>query len=397
MFETLGSYIKSWVIKSAPWILTFILLSTAMRPAEKYAGGALTWLAYSLAALGLLTLLIRSERFQNFATTHVFVYSFAGLLALISALFYPAADALKEQLQGQDQDDCTILVIEQIFRLDYPYDQTSYFGNPCSPLFGALVPYMPFVAIGAYGIANSFIVVFSVYLAFKLTGSGSLPVSIAMLISFGIPQTLELMVNGSDFIFMGFGLLVLALLMVKSNEDSRTLFAATVLAALLSSTRVSMPILLGGYLLWLFLERRRLFLVHSALLVGMAIGPSLVIYLISPTDFSPLHLVGKGQRLVPGIFYLAMILATLVALMLVIANSSLRRDPAKMLAIVLAPHLLFLSFGDLVFNRGFDFFWWEGASYLMVLTPLFAYLSARALVLNSPLQDSLLDPRNNLR
>lgn len=396
MFETLGSNIKSLVIKSIPWILIFILLSTAIRPAEKYAGGALTWLAYSLAALGLLTLLLRSERFQNFATTHMFVYGVAVSLALISALFYPAADALKERLQGQDQDDCTILVIEQIFRLDYPYDQTSYFGNPCSPLFGALVPYMPFVAIGAYGLANSFIVILSVYLAYKLTGSGSLPVSIAMLITFGIPQTLELMVNGSDFIFMGFGLLTLALLMAKSREDARVLYPATVLAAMLSSTRVSMPILLAGYLVWLFLEKRRHLPVHGVILVSLAFGPSLLIYLISPTEFSPLHLVGKGQTLVPGVFYLAMILATLIGLMLVVYSSTLRSDPAGLLVVVLSPHLLFLSFGDLVFNRELDFFWWEGASYLMVLTPLFAYVAARSLILNSPFKNGMTYPRDNL-
>jgi len=51
---------------------------------------------------------------------------------------------------GQDQGDCTVIVIKQLVVLDFPYDETSYFGNPCSPLFGALVFFIPFVILGAF-------------------------------------------------------------------------------------------------------------------------------------------------------------------------------------------------------------------------------------------------------
>lgn len=383
MLEKIALSLKNalWVI--LPWLLIFILLSTAIRPAFKYAGGVLSWLVFVALALGLLIVARQNRGFRDFVTSRPMVYGFAAILAITSALFYPSADRLKEQMQGQDQDDCTILVIEQIFRFDYPYDQTSYFGNPCSPLFGALLPYMPFVAVGAFGLANSIIVLLSVHIAFKLTGSGSLPIALSMLISFGIPQTLELMVNGSDFIFMGFGLLLLSLLMANSRNKEWMLIPATVLAAILSSTRVSMPILFVGYFVWLVLEKRKFLLSHCVVLVTLTFGPSAVIYFINPGEFSPLHLVSKGQRLVPGVFYVAMVLVTVAGLIFLITSSTLRKNPAEMLVVVLAPHLLFLSFGDLVFNRGFDFFWWEGASYLMVLTPLFALVAAKRLLLNS--------------
>lgn len=358
-------------------LLFGLLVSTALRPSYKYLGSIWIWIAYVLVALGLIYAVLAVPKLRLFLLNKpTFTMGVVSLYAALNIVFYPLADGLKTLRQGQDQDDCTILVIEQLLTLDFPYDQTSYFGNPCSPLFGALIPYIPFVAVDAFLLANSFILAVSAWLVFRL--SGSIPTaSLAILISLGIPQTLELLVNGSDFIFMGFGLLICGLLMRRAQVDSRYLLLSSVLVGVLASTRVSMPILGLAYVVWLFtIFRPRVAALHSLASAGVAMVPSGLLFLVSPEEFSPLHLVAKGQRLVPGTLYIVMIAATLLAL---IAGAFLLRkklDANSYLLLTLLPHLAFLTYGDLVFNRNMDFFWWEGASYLMVITPAASYLIA---------------------
>jgi len=359
-----------------PILALAILLSTSLRPASKYLGSSLWAIPYAAVGLVILALISRSSFLQRRLLSKGFVWVVGAIFAALSAGFYQAADSLKETLQGQDQDDCTILVIRQLLAFDFPYDQTSYFGNPCSPLFGALIPYVPFVAIGLFFLANSVLLMLAIWLGFTLSDS-SHGFSLTILISLAIPQTLELMVNGSDFVFMGFGLLVLAQLLQQAETKPKILIFATILTAALASSRVSMPILAVAYLIWILYRHRAKFVFQFFVLGVLSLGPSLIIYLINPDEFSPLHLVSKGQRLVPGTWYLLMIVATLVGFLVGGFLVSRNCNSVTFLTVSFAPHLLFLTYGDLVFNRQYDVSTWEGASYLMVITPLLADLISR--------------------
>ena len=136
-------------------LLFGLLVSTALRPSYKYLGSIWIWIAYVLVALGLIYAVLAVTKLRLFLLNKpTFTMGVVSLYAALNIVFYPLADGLKTLRQGQDQDDCTILVIEQLLTLDFPYDQTSYFGNPCSPLFGALIPYIPFVAVDAFLLAN---------------------------------------------------------------------------------------------------------------------------------------------------------------------------------------------------------------------------------------------------
>lgn len=75
-----------------------------------------------------------------------------------------------------------------------------------------------------------------------------------------------------------------------------------------------------------------------------------------------------------------MIAATLLGLVVAVLMKRVRENPELYLALGVAPHLIFLSYGDLIFNRKLDLFWWEGANYLMVVTPLFAYIISRRIL-----------------
>ena len=108
--------------------------------------------------------------------------------------------------------------------------------------------------------------------------------------------------------------------------------------------------------------------------------PNMLVYLSNPEKFAPLHLIAKGQSLVPGIFYILMFATTAVAIVLgSISWWQGKLDELKLVLVVVSPHLLFLAFGDLAFNRQFDVFWWEGANYLYLLTPMLTWFAVTRL------------------
>jgi hypothetical protein len=358
-----------------PILALVVILFTSLRPASKYLGSSLWAFAYAGFAILVLYLLSRSAASRDRLLSKGFVWSVGILFAAVSASFYQAADSLKETLQGQDQDDCTIIVVRQLLAFEFPYDQTSYFGNPCSPLFGALVPYVPFVASGLFFLSNSALLLVAIWLGFRLTDSSQV-FALTILTALAIPLTLELMVNGSDLVFIGFGILLLSQLMTRAENQPTMLTVSTILAAVLASSRISMPILAVAYLIWLFQRHRKRILTQFAILTLVGLSPSLILYLVNPEGFSPLHLVGKSQNLVPGAWYIFMILATLAGFVFGGYLAGKGTGALPFLAVSFSPHLLFLSYGDLAFSRQFDFATWEGASYLMLLLPVFASLAA---------------------
>jgi hypothetical protein len=371
------------------FLALLLLMLPAMRPAEKYLGSWLWWIPYALISFGLIYSVVADPRglVARALSSRWFIFGTPVLLAVISTIFYPFADALKFEMQGQDQDDCTILGVNALLSGEHPFDTPSYFGNPCSPMVGALIPFVPFVVTNLVGLAGPVFFGISV-LVLYYSKVDRLHLGGFVAIMAGTPATLELMVNGSDFVFIGSMALVAVILLARSHNPSffRTpqMVKLAVLVGLIASARISMPIFAVPFGMVL-LQRRNRWLAFTALTSSIIVIPNLWIYLSSPEDFSPLHLVAKGQSLVPGAFYVLMFATTAVA----IAFGALqwkrgKMDEMSLTITVFAPHLIFLAFGDLVFNRQFDIFWWEGANYLYLVTPLLAWFAVQKLLPSGP-------------
>lgn len=360
-----------------------VMVTAALRPAEKYLGEAWLWVPYAGLATMLLILvalpsMLTLRRLLRSSSFHWFVIA---ALAVVSSAFYPAADALKVIRQGQDQDDCTILGVQSLLVFSNPVSTPTYFGNPCSNLLGAIVPHTPFVLLGNMGLAGPAFLALAV-LFLKLTKAQPLTIGVTLAILAGTPATLELMVNGSDFVFIGAAILVVSrtlLLLGKGKlSGARWLWLVAILSAAVGTTRINMLLFIAvAGLVHLAL---RLNIIPLIVASTLAILPNALIYLADPEAFAPLHLVAKGQGLVPGILYLVMLSMTLGALVVgLVKPSVLRNHSQEYVLVAFGLHLLFLAYGDLVFNRQFDFFWWEGANYLYLLTPLSVLIAAESL------------------
>lgn len=374
---------KSYMPKKYPspkylfllFVMLFVILATALRPATKYSEGIPVWISYVVGFLLVFWLLLRftgkKER-QIILGVGLVVYS------SLSAFFYPIADAMKDSGEGQDQDDCTILVAKQLFQFDFPYDERSYFGNPCSPLPGAVLPYAPFALTDLFLLANPIIMTVLALLAVKYSTKKESTL-LALLLVLGIPQTLELSIAGSDFIFMGYGLLLVVVLLERSEEHVSFLWAGALLASLITSSRVSTPILGVVFIIWLWSKHRDRFFSVGSVFAAAAGLPTILIFLWNPSEFSPLHLVGKGASLVPGSLYILMIVATLASFVFIAVNKGIKENLPAFFALGFSAHLIFLSVGDWVFRRDYEFSTWEGASYLMTLTPLWFLIISRSM------------------
>ena len=366
-----------------------LIMLPAMRPAEKYLGSWLWWFPYAAICLGIIYWVVSNPRglFARGLSSNWFIFGIPVLLGVVSTVFYPFADALKFDMQGQDQDDCTILGVNALLSGEHPFDTPSYFGNPCSPMVGALIPFIPFVVSNLVGLAGPLFFGMAVA-ALYFSKVDRLQLGALVAIIAGTPATLELMVNGSDFVFIGCMALVAVLLLMRSKNaaDFRTLqvFQLAALVGLVASARISMPLFAVPFGLVL-LHRRNRWVIFTVVTSAIILVPNIWIYLLSPEDFSPLHLLAKGQSLVPGGFYLLMFLTTAAA----VVYGTLkwwkgRLDELSLTIIIFSPHLIFLAFGDLVFNRNFDIFWWEGANYLYLITPLIAWFVVQKLMVTRP-------------
>jgi hypothetical protein len=360
---------------------TYLLLfpvASALRPAIKYFDSFWLWIAYVLAFLLVLLAGFVFPDFIRSITSKYWVLVLTGAFALVSSSFYPAADNLKILMRGQDQDDCTILVAKQLLALDFPYDQLSYFGNPCSPLPGAVIPYLPFVAVNAYLLANgAFLILTVLFLQNRLLREDFRVGALTVLIILAIPQTLELMVNGSDFIFIGFAILAIVISIEYPPKNLKLFYLVSVLAGLVASSRISLVVVALAFLISLYFNSKQPIISNVLITLSVTIIPSTAIFLVSPEKFSPLHLVEKGSSLLPGSLMLAMILITGVLIGFSFLNNKVRKNPSVIFLLIVSPQIVFLSLGDLFFWRLGDFATWEGASYWSILTPLLAYHFSR--------------------
>lgn len=380
--------LKSRLENSTEYLLlgfaTFAIYLSSLRPSFKYLDSLLPGIGFIILMSLLImiaNLLLRNILLARLVSSPSAWYLLIGILGTVTVFYYPLADGLKAQLGGWDQDDCLFLGVENLFRGVNPYQDLTYLGNPCSPGFGALALYFPFIVAGIFSLApiawmigNQFII--------SRTVQDDLRAGIFVVVISSSPMTLELLVNGSDIVVMGFGLLLSGILLDWAIQTRKVLPLVFVGAfvGLVASMRINLIllVLVTGVYAFIRLRARGFWFTVSSGLV--AVTPSLLIYLSNPDIFTPLHLVGKSQTIVPFPLYVLMALFTIV--FLVIGSSMVSKKNlgiTEFTTLVFAPHIILLSVSALAV-RGWDFFNWEAAHYLYVLTPALAFIVSGVVV-----------------
>ena len=303
---------------------------------------------------------------------------FAFILIFVSYL-YPIADGLKEQMRGSDQDDCVILGVNFLSRLTNPYSQYSYGGNPCSTGLGIIILYFPFVISGFYQLGSISSVILSIFSINIFTKEKYR----ALIFSFILLSSLiflELMIVGSDLIFIGSGIVFITYYMnvlLKTRNISKLVFLS-IFAGLIASSRINFLILIPLLTLFIFSNWKKGAFIFLTVSLSIAIIPSAFIYFSDPQQFMPLHLLGKSDLLLKyGLKEFAILLTVSMVIISFRISSKESGNIPLCLFLSLLPSLICLSLGDLIFQSSFNIAKWEGANYLVPIIPLAASILAK--------------------
>jgi hypothetical protein len=196
--------------------------------------------------------------------------------------------------------------------------------------------------------------------------------NIFLLISLGSVIIPELLVDGSDLVFIGYGIAAISIQMALIIHDKNyiKLFVIAIICGLLSSSRVNFLVLspILSILIYPHWKNGALVLLITSCITALA--PSITLYMIDPQNFTPLHLVAKGQSLLPPTQFAILFIISICMLFygLMLSKRSVDYIPLAVLFSI-SPLLIGLAFGDLA-HRDFDLGSWYGANYLAPLIPL---------------------------
>jgi len=362
--------------------LIFFVIAPNLRPIFKYFNflQAALFIIYSLFVILLVYLLQKKKLkfyFSKLLGSHWFVFFIFLLVSLIICFLYPIADGLKSQMRGSDQDDCVIIGVKQLVSLLHPYDKTSYLGNPCSTGLGIILLYSPFVLLNIYCLAPIFLAYLSAYVI-RGNSRNVYVASVFTILQFSSLFSMELLIVGSDLIFVGFGLVLLSFqtinLVLKKNTYN--IFWLAAFAGLLSSSRINFLVIAPIISIFIFIHWQKGGLLFGLFSISTAIIPSSIVYFIDPSKFSPFHLLEKSNLLLQGRLKEVTIFLSFLAFLFScnLIKKSIRLLPIS-LFLCLLPSLLSLSFSDLLLRK-VNFATWEGANYLAPIIPLsFAIIS----------------------
>ncbi len=363
--------------------LMFVLQFPSLRVLYKYTAAsqhfliyfylllifAVYWIIFSKQILSLL---------NNILNKRWITWVLAVVIILINFIVYPIADNLKLQGKGSDQDDAIIVTASNLALGKNPYEAHTYFtGNPLSPGPGWIILNLPFALKGLYFLLTPFYIILLLLLLRKITGgyfSGNLFI-ILCISSFAFWET---MVVGSDMFAIG-ALFTLSICAIFYNVNKRKVLLALsmLLFAFAATSRIIFIYILP--IMGIFLWRRTAFKYLVYLLVASAVTVllHLIFYFWNPAVYTPLHLLAKGDRLlISGFKDYAVILTLAVLVFTYLKVNSDISSWIFFFALSLGVPLFFVSIGDLVNMRHFNFALWEGANYLLVIMPIYlAYIT----------------------
>jgi len=287
-------------------LIIFIILFevSSLRTIVKYLSNPLLSAFMIISYFLLLLFIIYLFQLRRSIIDHIskkkYLYILSILCLTTIVLYgYPIADSLKLHGKGSDQDDCVILGVENLLKLQNPYSSRTYHSNPCSTGMGVLIAYIPFVYIGFYELGSVIFMIITLWYLYTNRGPKlAFFYKITLLTNI---LFIELMVVGSDLFLIGFFLLIAALYM-DANIDNMSIgktLLLSVLVGLVASSRINMLIILPIFAIFGYFRNKLsgilMFLSSSVI----AILPSFLIYISNPSLFTPLHLIQKAEMLLP--------------------------------------------------------------------------------------------------
>lgn len=296
-----------------------------------------------------------------------------AMFFLEALVVYPKADARKQINAGSDADDALIQASDALRGFKYPYENRTYLGNPISAGPGWAILDIPASALHLYALQTPILLAGFAYFLYRRSREAGLLFSGVLAAT---PVLHEITAVGLDLALLS-GALSLMVYSMREKESSPRSAMWAFLGGLVWTARINMivvPVALQWMRFGVF-SRRRLGVTAASL--ALAIGLHGAFYFAHPSQYMPIHLLGKTK------IYLGLVpvLAPLLTAAGVAFVLRFRAKNSSQLFAGLAIMLLFmhlpLAIGCLK-SAGYDFARWEGFEYISVsLVPAAAALALR--------------------
>jgi hypothetical protein len=286
------------------------------------------------------------------------------LIALLSVFFiealfvYPIADARKLHGQGSDQDDALIQAATLLRHGQYPYRFHTYDKKPISDGPGWVILHMPMYSLRMDSFEAPTLFAFLAWILRRRSDSSAFLFAATLFCS---PIVHMAVSEGSDLPALSGAIFLLCLTTYKRAAWSTALWI--VLCGLIITARINLIVLPIAMLCFRTDWRTARAWIETVGSVLLALTLHIVFYLVAPTLYAPLHLVGKGDRYLS----LAIPVLALCALLLILLIVRCKAESAAKMAVLIGIFLLLthipLAFGALIWATQHGTFW-EGFEYL---------------------------------
>lgn len=264
---------------------------------------AVTYLVFSfIGILGLLFFLRISQK--NVSVLWLLrVFAVLSTLAVVVGVFvihpmvdYEGFNAGGIHIGASDTDNAIDVGLTALLNGKYPYYETTFLGNPLTPLPGTFILALPFYLLGNSSVQNLFwIGVFLFVFSSRVEGKGVVSTLLLMLV-FGAPCIVYRVITGGDYFTNNIVVMMAMLSVLLLKPRTVWIYIVALFAGVTFATRPNFLFLIP--MLFLFLVRKQSFkhaiFVHTLLIIVFL---TLVIpfFVYDPSNFSPLHISDKVE------------------------------------------------------------------------------------------------------
>ena len=333
---------------------------------------------YVLLSFILFYFFIKSRIINFFLGKYLF---FLVIITSLILLYhqYPIQDNLKILNLGSDQDDCFIIIINNIINNNKIYSET-YLGNPCSTGMAEFIFYFPVILFKNYFFIIPIISLLMIFFVFK----NEFDYKTSLLIFYIQICNLvfvELSSAGSDFMLIGASYL-LGIYLLKEALDKNNNFFFTISFILLFffyGSRSILFLLLPLNFLFFYLYVSKNIMKYFICLFIVSILSYLIPWAITyPDYFPPFHLFSKGLYFLLSVKFSLILLIIIFLIILILFQRKINlRFLNKNYYYYLNYIVLIIPLSFISLSRIFvvdQLANWESLNYFMIFLPSLYYL-----------------------
>ena len=320
-------------------------------------------------------LLFFKKKIINFLLKDCLFYLILLIYFVILLYMYPFADNMKFNMQGSDQDDCYIDIINNFRNNRDAIYTKSYLGNPCSTGLLAFLFYFPLIIWKNYFIIIPVIFLLIYKFSNQYLFKDSKISNLLAIILLSNLLFVELSVAGSDYISISISYFAGCVFLIeglKKNNNYLLSISFFFLLFFFGSRSVLLFLLIPlAIVFYKNYKIKKLFIFFTLLFIFVIFSFLIPYYLFLPQSFPPFHLFSKTLWFLNNIKYLLILALFFIFIFKTQIVKFLNINFLFYTVGIIAIPMIIGSFSGFLINLN-NLDKWEELNYLIIFVPTFS-------------------------